>query len=96
MPPLLQLQKLPGKGDGGWTKSVYVSFFGCPEDREFVEKKEKKKKRSVLGHPVARVIASCQAHSDYGPPKMPLKCWQYKIPIFANTDFDCEESTHRK
>ena len=46
MPPLLQLQKLPGKGDGGWTKSVYVSFFGCPEDREFVEKKEKKKKEA--------------------------------------------------
>ena len=59
-------------------------------------RKKKRKKRSVLGHPVARVIASCQAHSDYGPPKMPLKCWQCKIPIFANTDFDCEESTHRK
>ena len=38
MPPLLQLQKLPGKGDGGWKKSVFVLFFGCPEDREFVKK----------------------------------------------------------
>ena len=41
MPPLLQLQKLPGKGDGGWKKSVFASVFGLPEDREFVgEKKE--------------------------------------------------------
>ena len=39
MPPLLQLQKLPGKGDGGWVKSVFASFFGRPEDREFVKKK---------------------------------------------------------
>ena len=27
MPILLQLQKLPGKGDGGWEKSVFASFF---------------------------------------------------------------------
>ena len=26
MPPLLQLQKLPGKGDGGWEKSVLHCF----------------------------------------------------------------------
>ena len=38
MPILLQLQKLPWKGDGGWKKSVFASFFGWPEDREFVEK----------------------------------------------------------
>ena len=38
MPILLQLQKLPWKGDGGWKKSVFASFFGRPEDREFVEK----------------------------------------------------------
>ena len=39
MPPLLQLQKLPGKGDGGLKKSDFPSsffFFGWPEDREFV------------------------------------------------------------
>ena len=35
MPPLLQLQKLPGKGDGGWEESVFA-FFGRSEDREFV------------------------------------------------------------
>ena len=37
MPPLLQLQKLPGKEDGGW-KKVSASFFGSPEDCEFGEK----------------------------------------------------------
>ena len=37
---LLCLQKLHGKGDGGWKKSVIVSsghFLGGPEDHEFVE-----------------------------------------------------------
>ena len=38
MPPLLQLQKLLRKGDGGWKKGVFVSFFGSPEDNEFMEK----------------------------------------------------------
>ena len=38
MPPLLQLQKLPGKGMEGGEKSVFALFFGWPEDREFVEK----------------------------------------------------------
>ncbi len=28
-----------GKGMEGGEKSVFASFFGCPEDREFVEKK---------------------------------------------------------
>ena len=28
MPILLQLQKLPWKGDGGWEKSVFELFFG--------------------------------------------------------------------
>ena len=37
MPPLLQLQKLLGKGDGGWRKSVFALFFGW-QDRKFVEK----------------------------------------------------------
>ena len=38
MAALLQLQKLLGKGDGGWKKSVFALFSGWPEDREFVEK----------------------------------------------------------
>ena len=28
MSVLLQLQKLPWKGDGGWKKSVFGAFFG--------------------------------------------------------------------
>ena len=32
MPILLQLQKLPGKGDGGWKKSVFASFFPWNHD----------------------------------------------------------------
>ena len=35
---LLQLQKLLGKGDGGWKKKFLASFFGWSEDEEFVEK----------------------------------------------------------
>ena len=38
MPPLLQLRKLLGKGDGEWKKSVFVLFYCWPEDYEFVEK----------------------------------------------------------
>ena len=32
-------------------------------------------KKSFLGHPIARTTSYCllPAHSDYGPPKMPLK-----------------------
>ena len=37
MPPLLQLQKLLGKGDGGWKKFVFALFFGW-QDRKFVKK----------------------------------------------------------
>ena len=67
MPPPLQLQKLLGKADGGWKKSVFALFFGGPEDHDFV-------KKIVLGHEhEQQVIACCQTHSDYGPPKMPLK-----------------------
>ena len=29
--------------EGGEEKSVFASFFGWPEDREFLEEKEKKK-----------------------------------------------------
>jgi len=51
MPPLLQLQKLPGIGDEGW-KKVFVSFFGSPEDHKFMEKMH-------FGHPVARATSYC-------------------------------------
>ena len=53
MPILLQLQKLPWKGDGGWEKSVFASFFGWAEDREFVEF------CFVLRHPIARATSYC-------------------------------------
>ena len=53
MPILLHLQKLPGKRVGGWKKSVLASFWGCPEDREFVGGK------SGLGHPIARATSYC-------------------------------------
>ena len=38
MPMLLQLQILSWKGDKGWEKSVFASFFGWPEDLKFLEK----------------------------------------------------------
>ena len=68
MPILLQLQKLPWKGDGGCTKSVFASFLGWPEDREFVEKKEF---WGILKHD-QQIIAYFQTHYDYVPQKMPL------------------------
>ena len=37
MPPLLQLQKLPGKGDGGWGEKKSRFFPDPAEDHEFVE-----------------------------------------------------------
>ena len=50
MPPLLQLQNLPGKGDGGWgKKSVSASFCFSPDQKIAIaiswKKKKKKKKR---------------------------------------------------
>ena len=41
MPLLLCLQKLQGKGDGEWTKSVFASFFGWPEDKGFMGERKK-------------------------------------------------------
>ena len=43
-----------GKGMEGGEKSVFASFFGWPEDLEFVEEK-----KSVLGHPIARATSYC-------------------------------------
>ena len=50
MPPLLQLQKLPGKGDGGWTKKCLCVVFLADQ------KIASSWKRCVLGHPIARAI----------------------------------------
>ena len=38
MPILLQLKNYRGKGMEGGKKSVFVSFLGWQEDREFIEK----------------------------------------------------------
>ena len=71
MAALLQLQKLPGKGDGGWEKKCLCVFSGLTKDRVLVEK-------CVLGHPIARAtsyyfLPDGDISSGYGPPKMPLK-----------------------
>ena len=68
MPVLLRLQKIPRKGDGGWTKSVFASFWGWSEDRDFVEKNAF---WGILKHE-QQVIAYFQTRYDYVPQKMPL------------------------
>ena len=53
MPPLLQLQNLPGKGDGGWgKKSVSASFCFSPDQKIAIAiswGKKKKKKKAFWG-----------------------------------------------
>ena len=58
MPVLLQLQKLPLKGDGGW-KKVSLCRFLADQKIASSSKKKKKKKKSVLGHPIARATSYC-------------------------------------
>ena len=53
MPAMLQLQKLQGKGDGGWDKSVFALFFVA--DQKIVSSW----KKYVLGHPTARTTSYC-------------------------------------
>ena len=53
MRPLLQLQKLPGKGDGGWGKKVFLRCFLA--DQEIASSW----KKCVLGHPIARATSYC-------------------------------------
>ena len=52
MPALLQLQKLPGNGDGGWKKGVFASFLAD-------QKIAISWKKCVLGHPIARATSYC-------------------------------------
>ena len=81
MPPPLQLQKLPGKGGGGWKKvSLRLSFFFFFSSFFFFfffaeQKTASSWKKCVLGHPIheQQVIACCLTRSDYGPQKMSLK-----------------------
>ena len=52
MPALLQLQKLPGKGDGGW-KKVSLHLFLADQEIASLWKK------CVLGHSIARATSYC-------------------------------------
>ena len=52
----------------GGKKSVFASFFGGPEDREFVEKM-----RFGASYSMSNNLLLIATHYDYGPPKMPLK-----------------------
>ena len=52
MPALLQLQKLPGKGGGGWK----VSLRRCLAYQKIVSSWRKK---CVLGHPIAQATSYC-------------------------------------
>jgi len=45
MPPLLQLQKIPWKGDGGWKRSVFELFYWLRRRSRVSEKKKRKKKK---------------------------------------------------
>ena len=53
MPPLLYLQKIPGKGDGGWKKvSLHRQFLA---DQKIASSWKKR----VLGHPIAQATSYC-------------------------------------
>ena len=52
----------------GGKKSVFASFFGWPEDREFVEKK-----RFGASYSKSNELLLIARHTEYRPPKMPLK-----------------------
>ena len=45
MPPLLQLQNLPERGDGGWGKSVFESCFFFFADQKIASSWRRKKMR---------------------------------------------------
>ena len=88
MPPLLQLQKLQGKGDGGWEKCLCVIFWLTRSSRVHG-------KKCVLGHPTARAASYCLLPDTFWlwASKMYLKLsWQGKIHKFTITAFHCEES----
>ena len=85
MPPLLQLQKLPGKGDAGLKKkSVFVTGFLA--DQKIAIScvcvcggggggggEETKKKRFAASYSTSNKLLLVARHSDYGPPEIPLK-----------------------
>ena len=57
MPPLLQLQKVPGKGDGSWKKKKRKSLrHFSVADQKIASSWPKK---IVLGHPIPRATSYC-------------------------------------
>ena len=52
MPPLLQLEKLPGKGDGGWKKCHCIIFLADQMITILW-------KKSILGHPIVQATSYC-------------------------------------
>ena len=67
MPPLLQLQKLSGKGNGGLKKASLHRFLA---DQKIASSWGEK--NAFFRHPIARAtsFACCQTHSDYSPAKL--------------------------
>ena len=53
MPALLQLRKLPGKGDGGWGKKCLCVVFWL------TRRSRVRGIKCVLGHPTARATSYC-------------------------------------
>ena len=60
MPPLLHLQKLPGKGNGGW-KKVSLCHGRIWADQKIVSSW----KKWVLGHPISRATSYCLLPDTY-------------------------------
>ena len=91
MPPLLQLQKLPGKGDGEWGKKCLLRrfFLADPaEDRSFVEKMRLGASYSTSNKLL--LVAMTDTFSLWASENA------FNIHKFTVTAFHCEESTHRK
>ena len=77
MPPLLQLQKLPGKGNGGWGKKVSLCRFLADQNIEISWGEG-----CVLGHPIARATSYCLMPDTIRASKNAFKVGSVK---FANS-----------
>ena len=69
MPPLLQLQIILGKGEGGWKKGSLRRFLA---DQKIASSWKINAVWGILQHEQQGIVF-CQTHSDYRPPKMSLK-----------------------
>ena len=75
----------------GGKKSVFASFFGCPEDHEFVEKMH-----FEASYSTSNKLLLISRHIMTMGLKKCLLSWQCKIHKFIATAFHCEESMHQK